>query len=89
MKIVRKLVLSVIALICVSVCFAASTYAWFDINSRAQVSGFEFQAMSGEGFLVSVDGVNYSNDLTSKQMKMAMIQGYRQDRYKIVDDELY
>lgn len=88
MKIVRKLVLSVIALICVSVCFAASTYAWFDINSRAQVSGFDFQAMGGEGFLVSVDGVNYSNDLTKSDITKAIIKGYNSERYDIQNDKL-
>lgn len=88
MKIVKKLILSVASLICVAICFVVSTYAWFDVNSRADVSGFDFQAMSGLGFLVSVDGVNYSNDLTADQMKMAILKGYNSERYDIKDSKL-
>lgn len=89
MKIFRKLILSVLSLVAVVICFAATTYAWFDVNSEANVTGFDFTAISGEGFLVSVDGVNYSNDLTTKQMQMAMIQGYNPTRYTIENNNLY
>ena len=89
MKIFRKLILSVLSLVAVVICFAATTYAWFDVNSEANVTGFDFTAISGEGFLVSVDGVNYSNDLTTKQMQMAMIQGYNPSRYTIENNNLY
>lgn len=88
MKIFRKLILSVLSLVAVVICFASTTYAWFDVNSEANVTGFDFTAISGEGFLVSVDGVNYSNDLTTKQMQMAMIQGYNPERYVIENNTL-
>lgn len=88
MKIFRKLILSVLSLVAVVICFAATTYAWFDVNSEANVTGFDFTAISGEGFLVSVDGVNYSNDLTTKQMKQAIILGYDSEKYSLNNQKL-
>lgn len=72
MKLIRKVIVSVATLILVAICFGATTYAWFEVNSKADVSGFNFTVMSGQGFLVSVDGVNYSNDLTNEQITQAI-----------------
>ena len=88
MKIVRKLVLSIIALVSVVACFSISTYAWFQVNSTAKVEGFEFNATGGLGFLISIDGKNYSNDITSDQMKMAMLVGYDSERYQVNNNKL-
>jgi len=81
MKVLRKLLLGVMTLILTVVALTTSTYAWFKINSNANVSGFDFRATSGEGFLVSIDGANYSNDITSSDMKKAILAGYDRDRF--------
>ena len=88
MKIVRKLMLSIIAFVSVLTCFSISTYAWFQVNSKAKVDGFVFNATGGLGFLISIDGKNYSNDITSEQMKMAMLVGYDSERYQIDNNKL-
>ncbi len=89
MKLVRKLAVSIITAICVALCFTATTFAWFYVNSQADVDGFEFEAMGGQGFLISIDGVNYSNDLTASQMKKAIVKGYNPEKYYIEDNKLY
>lgn len=89
MKLVRKLVVSLITTICVALCFTATTFAWFYVNSQVDVDGFEFEAMGGQGFLISIDGVNFSNDLTASQMKKAIVKGYNSERYYIEDNKLY
>lgn len=88
MKILRKLIISVVSLVAVVICFVATTYAWFDVNSEANVEGFNFTAISGEGFQVSVDGINYSSDLTAEQMKQAIILGYNNEKYALKDDKI-
>ncbi len=89
MKILRKLIISVVSLVAVVICFIATTYAWFDVNSEANVEGFNFTAISGEGFVVSVDGSNYGSFLTNKQMKYAMVRGYKPNEYTIENNKLY
>lgn len=66
----------------------ASTFAWFKINSNASVSGFEFTVQGGEGYQISLDDVNYSNSLTSKQMTQAILAGY-DNNYTVYGDNIY
>ena len=66
----------------------ASTFAWFKINSNASVSGFEFTVQGGEGYQISLDDVNYSHSLTSKQMTQAILAGY-DSSYTIYGDDVY
>lgn len=66
----------------------ASTFAWFKINSNASVSGFEFTVQGGEGYQISLDDVNYSHSLTSKQMTQAILAGY-DSNYTIYGDDVY
>ncbi len=89
MKVVRKLLIGVLTIALTIAALTTSTYAWFKINSNATVSGFNFTATSGEGFLVSVDDTNYANDITSTQIKQAILRGYDRDRFVIDGDTLY
>jgi len=66
----------------------ASTFAWFKINSNASVSGFEFTVQGGEGYQISIDDEHYSSSLTSRQMKLAILKGYKSN-YIIKDDNIY
>ena len=73
MKLIRKLVLSIFSLMVVIVCFTTTTYAWFKNYATVKVESFEFKATSGIGFLVSIDNVNYSNDLNKDQLLNAVL----------------
>ena len=88
MKIVRKLLLSIIALVTVASCFTVSTYAWFQVNSETKVQGFDFKATGGLGFMISIDGETFANDLTSDQMKMAILSGFDSKRYEVKGNSL-
>lgn len=85
MKIHRKLLMSIISLILVIVTFTASTYAWIYNTSQVQISGFNFNATGGLGFLISVDGNNYSSDLTTSQIKRAILLSYDSANYSFTD----
>lgn len=89
MKIVKKLLFSIIALVCVVLTFSVSTYAWFMVNSVAEVHDFEFDVTGGLGFMISIDGEHFSNDLTSEQMKMAIVKGHDPLKYSFSTDGSY
>lgn len=88
MKIVRKLYLSVLSLILVAITFTATTFAWFQINSSASVEGFDFELQSGYGFVVSSDGINYKNAITSKEIKQLIILNQNSEDFELVNNEL-
>lgn len=76
-KIVRKIFLAVISLILAVVTFTGVTYAWLSINSDAWVEGMQIEATAGKGFMVSVDGSNYQNSLTTDDIMKAIVSKYR------------
>ena len=76
-KIVRKIFLAVITLILAITTFTGVTFAWLSINSDAWVEGMHIQATTGKGFLVSIDGYNYSSSLTTDDITKAIILKYR------------
>lgn len=86
MKLVRKLIVGISTIGLLLMTFISSTYAWFKINSRASVDNFKFEVVGGQGFLVSIDNVKYSNDLTKDQLYKAMLLCYGDGEYKISDD---
>jgi hypothetical protein len=76
MKLIKKLILSTLSLVFVGVTLVGTTFAWFKINSRAEISNFNFTATGGLGFMISHDGVHFQNDVTTDQMMSAIILGY-------------
>lgn len=85
MKHLRKLILGLSTAAMTGVCLVSTTYAWFQINSTAIVSGFDFNVTGGLGFQISVDGSHYYHNLSSSQMRMAMVHGYNSN-YKFSSD---
>jgi hypothetical protein len=85
MKIHRKLLMSIITLVLVITTFTASTYAWIYNTNQVQISGFNFNANSGLGFLISVDDVHYSSDLTVSQIKRAILKSSNPSNYEFND----
>ena len=76
-SIVEKLLLAIITLILAVATFTGVTFAWLSINSDAWVEGMQIQATAGKGFLVSVDGYNYSSNIAKEDIVKAIIIKYR------------
>jgi hypothetical protein len=91
MKLLRKTIMGVCALTCTAVTFTTATYAWWKNYLNATVQGLNITANSGLGFMVSVDGVNYKNDLTAEEILGAMLVRYSPNEFGFnpVDGKLY
>jgi len=81
MKFLRKTIMGVSALAFTAVALTTATFAWFEIYSEVKVQGLNITATSGLGFMISVDGVNYKNDLTQDEIYGAMLCSYAPNRY--------
>ena len=86
MKLIRKLIVGISTICLLVMTFVSATYAWFEINSRASVENFHFEVHGGQGFLVSIDNVNYYNDLNLLQLQKAMLVAYGDGKYEIAPD---
>ncbi len=86
MKLIRKLIVGISTICLLVMTFVSSTYAWFQINSRASIENFHFEVHGGQGFLVSIDNVNYYNDLNLLQLQKSMLVAYGDGKYKIAND---
>ena len=89
MKLHRKIFISIMTLLLLVTTFTTTTYAWFKINSSAAVEGFDFEVVGGEGFVVSMDGVNYRSSIKAKDLRNYMIVNYNSEKYTIKNGELY
>jgi hypothetical protein len=56
-----------------AVALTTATFAWFEIYSEVKVQGLNITATSGLGFMISVDGNTYKNDLTEDEIYGAML----------------
>ncbi len=54
----KKLLLSVIAVIVTVAALGTSTFAWFTLSNKASVGDFNAQVTSGEGIEIRIDGQN-------------------------------
>ena len=86
MKLIRKLIVGISTICLLVMTFVSATYAWFEINSRASVENFHFEVHGGQGFLVSIDNVNYYNDLNLLQLQKAMLVAYGDGEYRLAND---
>ena len=76
-KMVKKILLAVVTLLVAVVTFTGVTFAWLSINSDAWVEGMQVQATAGKGFMVSIDGTNYQNSLSTDDIMKAIVAKYR------------
>jgi len=83
MKFLRKTVIGISTIAFTALTLGTATYAWFPINSQAKIDTTELSVTGGLGFMVSVDGVNYKNDLSKDDIYNALLVSYRPDLYKI------
>ena len=65
----RKLIMSVSTAAMTAVTLGTTTYAWFARNGDAVVEPAKFNLESAEGLRISIDGENYSQDITLTQLK--------------------
>ena len=64
-----KLILSGAASLALAVSLTATTFAYVLIGNNATVEEFDFKVEGQEGLLISLDGNNYSQDISSDQLK--------------------
>ena len=82
----RKLIIGIIAVLMLSATFVSTTFAWLNLSSKATVSGFNFTASSGFGFLVSIDDINYKNNITTDEILKSMLVSYGAGEYRMSKD---
>ena len=81
MKLIRKLIMGVSAIAFTGATLVSTTYAWFKSYSQATISGIKISVNGGLGFLVSVDGKNYKNDLTKDEIIGAMLVNKEPEKF--------
>lgn len=79
----RKLILGLSAIGMLSLTLSTSTYAWFKLNATAKVENFDFEVIGGKGFMVSIDGGTYTNDLKLEQIQKAITVAYGSGKYEL------
>ncbi len=95
MKFPRKIVLSIMTLVMLAATLTTTTFAWFNTYSNVVVEGFNITATGGQGFLISIDNVNYYNDLTKDKLLSAIIlatdkaENPNSPLYKLENEVLY
>ena len=67
MKLKRKLTLSLAILLFASVTLITTTFAWFSIAQDATVGDLSMSISGGTELLVSLDGTNYSDNISKEQ----------------------
>lgn len=80
---IRKIILGASSIGLLGITLTTSTYAWFKLNSKAQVENFNISVIGGKGFAVSVDGGTFTNDLTEEQLKQAIAVKYGNGKYEL------
>lgn len=78
----RKLVISLISVALLLVSFVTSTFAFIVISVETTVE-FDFNIEGYDGLLISLDGTNFQQDITSKQLK-EYIAGSEEDFDKLM-----
>ena len=69
----KKLVLLILLLLLLIVLFTSVTYAWFSSNKRATIDTMDINVATVAGIQVSVDGINWKNEVTRDEI----INAYR------------
>lgn len=66
-KLMRKLSISILAVVFAVVAMGATTFAWFTLTNTAKVEQFEVQVTTAAGIELSMDGTSWSSVLTPSQ----------------------
>ena len=85
----RKLILSGISSIFLISTLITSTYAYVVLDSKSDVRDFEFNIESATGLLVSLDGINYVQDISNSQITEYILASAKESNSNLTSfDEL-
>lgn len=68
MKTLRKLWLSVVAVVFAVVALGTTTFAWFSASTTASVSNIDLNVQTAGGILISLDGTSWSTTVTGEEV---------------------
>lgn len=68
-KLSQKLFLSVLAVTLAVIALGTTTFAWFTMNNKAEVTQIEGELIAGEGFEISLNGTDYYSTISNDIMK--------------------
>lgn len=66
---IRKPIIFATMLATTVVCLTSTTYAFILMNDSTEVEAFDVHVDSGDGLLISLDGVNFYNALSKEQLR--------------------
>ncbi|MGM9972173.1 MAG: hypothetical protein ACI35W_07170 [Anaeroplasmataceae bacterium] len=69
----KKLYISLFSLLLLIVVAGTVTFAWFKLNTNAWFDDMELEVNSANGVKISIDGKNYKNQLSAKEIKVAIL----------------
>lgn len=69
MKMANKIHLTVLTMIILIITFGTVTFAWISLSTVNNIEGLSLSATSGEELEISLDGINFSNNLTSDELE--------------------
>lgn len=69
-SITRKLIMSISTAAMTAICLGTTTYAWFSQNRNVWVENTDLYVDSYDGLLISLDGKNFSQDISADELKM-------------------
>lgn len=72
-RITRKLYISILTTFLLILVGTTVTYAWFEMNQNAYVSNIDLEVTTGDGILISADGNYYSQGISEKAIKRAIV----------------
>lgn len=69
MGVIKKFHLVIISLFLLVITFGTVTFAWISLSTVNNIEGLSLSASSGEELLISLDGENFSNNLSPEQLQ--------------------
>ncbi|MFA6801226.1 MAG: hypothetical protein WCR19_03860 [Acholeplasmataceae bacterium] len=69
MGIIKKFYISILTVILLVLTFGTVTFAWISLSTVNNIEGLSLSATSGEELQISLDGVEFTNNLTNEQLE--------------------
>lgn len=85
----KKLYISLFTLVLLILTAGTATFAWLKTNQNAWFDDLEIDLGATDGFRISVDGSNWKNNLTTKDIKMSAVAKSKGCRLIDIDGDIY